>query len=117
MTGIEQSTIAKRTAIIREANDNFRKDLRGGALHLTLGIMEKTDGEVGELIQRIADFDSFTGDNDPHGEHDFGCMALKGEPIFWKIDYYDLDMRCGSPDPSDPDVTRRALTVMMAWEY
>jgi Protein of unknown function (DUF3768) len=34
----------------------------------------------------VANFDAFTEDNDPHGEHDFGAFDMAGEKIFWKID-------------------------------
>jgi hypothetical protein len=55
--------------------------------------------------------------NDPYGEHDFGSLDMMGERIFWKIDYYDLAFRAGSPAPDDPEVTRRVLTIMLASEY
>jgi hypothetical protein len=32
-------------------------------------------------------FDTFTNDNDPHRERDFGSFDLDGEKLFWKIDY------------------------------
>lgn len=69
------------------------------------------------MISAIIDFDDFSEDSDSYGEHDFGCLSFQGEPVFWKIDYYDLAMTGESPDPANPDVTRRMMTVMMAWEY
>jgi hypothetical protein len=117
MTGSEQMNYVQRAGLIRDQNDAFRKDLRGGQLMLTRGVMEKTEGAIDDLILAISDFDDFTEDNDPYGEHDFASLTWQGDLIFWKIDYYDLDLMNGSPDPSDVDVTKRVLTVMMAWEY
>jgi hypothetical protein len=75
-----------------------------------------------EIAEKVQAFDSFNGDNDPHGEHDFGAFEHDGHKIFWKIDYYDRasfgtghDM--GSEDPSDPAKTLRILTIMLANEY
>lgn len=65
----------------------------------------------------VRQFDSFTEDNDPYGEHDFGKIDWKGMVVFWKIDYYDLDLEMHSPDPSDSTVTARVLTVMLDDEY
>jgi hypothetical protein len=117
MTGSEQMSIEQRTAAIRDLNDAFRRDLRDGLLHVTVGILETFNGELGALIQEVAEFDTFTNDNDPYGEHDFGSLTYMGQPVFWKIDYYGLDLKHGSPDPANPDVTTRTLTLMMPWEY
>ena len=50
-------------------------------------------------------------------EHDFGAFELEGQNLFWKIDYYDTGLKYGSPNPEDPRVTRRVLTIMLAEEY
>jgi Protein of unknown function (DUF3768) len=83
---------------------------------------------VRELIET---FDAFTKDNDPHGERDFGAIyqcadgrwttkrpaSGERERVFWKLDYYDRDLKYGSEDPTDPTKTRRVLTIMLAEEY
>jgi hypothetical protein len=117
MTGTERLTHAQRAEMIRDLNDAFRKDLRGGQLLLSSGIMEKSGDGLADLLLAISDFDHFNEDNDPFGEHDFARMSWRGDPIFWKIDYLDAEVQMGSPDPADPDLTTRVLTVMMAWEY
>ena len=62
-------------------------------------------------------FDVFTDDNDPHGEHDFGAIDEGDVRCFWKLDYFDRATEMGSPDPADPAVTTRVLTIMRADEY
>jgi hypothetical protein len=51
------------------------------------------------------------------GEHDCGRLEVEGYAVMFKIDYYDLDLRCASPDPADPNVTCRFMTLMLADEY
>jgi hypothetical protein len=55
--------------------------------------------------------------NDPHEEHDFGSFEAEGHTIFFKIDYLDRSLNYHSPDPADPAVTVRVITVMLADEY
>jgi Protein of unknown function (DUF3768) len=70
-----------------------------------------------KIRETIETFDTFTEDNDPWGEHDFGSFVIEGHRINWKIDYYDTALERHSPDPADPTVTRRVLLVMLASEY
>jgi hypothetical protein len=72
---------------------------------------------VAQLLRAVADFAAFGPDNDPHGEHDCAVLEHDGERLIWKIDYYDRALTYGSPDPADPAVTQRVLTVMLASEY
>ena len=106
------------TAKIRELNDAFRTTLRGnGDVYLTAGVDALPQEEQAEIVCRVQRFDAFTPDNDPHYEHDFGSFEHEGKTIFWKIDCYDRHCNYGSPDPADPNVTMRILTVMLAEEY
>lgn len=113
---------AARAEKIRALNDAFRKGERPelGRIMLTEGVRELVAAwPLGSLIvhNQVKRFDSFSEDNDPHGEHDFGSFEHVGEKLFWKIDYYGKDLESGSEDPADPDVTTRVLTIMLADEY
>ncbi|MCO5792664.1 MAG: DUF3768 domain-containing protein [Blastomonas sp.] len=102
---------------IRSLNDGFRKGMGSGRVMLTQGIVALGDAAVASVMLAVQEFDGFSTDNDPYGEHDFGSFEHAGERMFWKIDYYDSDCLSGSPDPSDPAVTTRVMTVMLAGEY
>ena len=115
---------------IAELNDRFRKStLSLDPVAISLGKKLMTSGiqalgliATVEIAERVAAFDSFTQDNDPHREHDFGSFAHDGNRIFWKIDYYDrasfgTGHDLGSENPSDPAKTLRVLTIMLASEY
>ena len=106
-----------RAATIRALNDQLRSEGRGGMIHMTNGIAALGLASVNAIFKAIAGFSAFTGDNDPHGEHDCAVMEAEGHRIIWKIDYYDRSRTCHSPDPADPKVTVRVLTVMLAEEY
>ena len=109
---------AKR-ARIRELNDAFRTslDLSLGRVVLTTGVNALPSNVKAMAIRKTASFATFTEDNDPHGEHDFGALELDGQRFFWKIDYYDPNLEFGSENPADPTKTTRVLTIMLAEEY
>jgi len=108
---------------IRVLNDAFRTHPFIGArlsedeLVITSGVADHGNDFIDRAVNAVRQFSNFTGDNDPHGEHDFGSFELDGTELFWKIDYYDRDLKYGSPDPADPAVTRRVLTILLAEEY
>ena len=105
------------TSRIRVLNDAFRTTFVGGAVMCTSGFQSLPLEQRARVLTEVRSFTSFNEANDPHDEHDFGVIETKSEPILFKIDYYDLDMTMHSPDPTDPEVTRRVLTIMLASEY
>ncbi|MEZ5707772.1 MAG: DUF3768 domain-containing protein [Blastomonas sp.] len=123
-------TLTRRERIAR-LNDRARQAMGLACVAVTTegfrGLAEADQSRVRELVET---FDAFTPDNDPHGERDFGAIyqdrdgcwtttrpARSVETVFWKIDAYDRDLQFGSEDPSNPAVTRRVLTIMLASEY
>ena len=96
---------------IARRNDVFRRS--GFGVTLTRGIQGLED--LPGLLEAVRDFDMFTEDNDPYGEHDFGSIGWRGEKVFWKIDYYDSNLQNGC-DPLDTHC-KRVMTVMLASEY
>jgi hypothetical protein len=70
-----------------------------------------------QLCAKAAVFDDFCHANDPHHEHDFGSFDADEHTIFFKIDCYDKALSMHSPDPSDPSVTERVITIMLSEEY
>lgn len=115
-----EDTCAKnsdRQAQIRALNDRLRTAHRGGQMAATQGVCSLGIGVVPLILKAVSEFAGFTPDNDPYGEHDFGALWVVGHHIYWKIDYYDRDLIYGSPDPANPEVTTRVLTIMLASEY
>lgn len=104
-------------AKIRTLNDRARHSFTGCRVIVTRGIAELGEGAVDEILALVRSYDEFTPNNDPYGEHDFGSFHFQERQIFWKIDYFDLDLTMHSPDPADETVTARVLTVMLADEY
>jgi hypothetical protein len=104
---------------IADLNDAFRKtfDPALGRTTLTAGVSALPSDVCAMALRKVATFDAWSADNDPHGEHDFGRFELAGRTFFFKIDYYDPSLDVGSEDPADPAMTTRVLTLMLAEEY
>lgn len=113
---------------IRTLNDQFRTNIPNpsgvpGRLLLTVGVQALCDTEaepnlhLGQLLQAVRTFNTFTADNDPHGEHDFGAFDFQGTKCFWKIDVLDPSLEVAPLDAGDPELSVRVLTIMLASEY
>ena len=124
----------KQTERIARLNDLARSAMGVACTAVaTVGFRSLPASDQSRVRELIETFDAFDEDNNPHGERDFGCVYQLGdgrwtterprlredecERVFWKLDYYDRDLRFGSEDASDPAQTRRVLTIMLADEY
>jgi len=111
---------------IARQNDLFRKNFGNsnseegeikGKYSVTTGFNSLPLGQRLAATITIRNFDNFNSDNDPYKEHDIGQFKQNSHTILWKIDYYDTNYEYGSPEPSDPNQTRRVLTAMLSNEY
>ena len=103
---------------IAKVNDDYRKKLtatKNFRIMLTQGVNGLEEKTV-EVLKLVKNFDTFTEDNDPYKEHDFGKVTFGGENYFWKIDYYDNALEYGADPHEDEDLTR-VMTIMRADEY
>ncbi len=110
-------TKSHQTERIRALNDDLRQNLGHGRAVMTPGVAALGPEAVARIIKTIKVYDDFCHANDPHQEHDFGSFEADGHTIFFKIDYYDATLTEHSPDPADPAVTERVVTIMLAEEY
>lgn len=106
----------ERRERIRTLNDQLRQTHVGGRILMSRGVMAMgPEGVVGVMLA-IAKANDFNEDNDPYGEHDFGALTVRGERLVFKIDCFDRTLTMASPDPADPSLTVRVLTVMLVAE-
>ncbi len=102
---------------IRALNDELGRSLADGVLMMTAGVIALGRAKQIAILDAVAAFDGFDAENDPYGEGDFGALQVEGERLFFKIDYFDRGLTGHSPDPADPSITIRMLTIMRAEEY
>jgi hypothetical protein len=96
---------------LADLNDDCR--INGFNYVVTKGILNF--GHVDTIVQLVRSFNAFDELNDPYVEHDFGSFSFQGEDVFWKIDYYDHELKYGK-NPLDHQCNR-VLTVLLASEY
>ena len=102
---------------IATLNDKFRRSFINGEVLLSAGIAAMSSEDKVNIVSLVQNFDNFTPDNNPYSENDFGTFDYKDEKILWKIDYYDLNNKYHSEDPSNPYITNRILTIMTVFEW
>ena len=106
-----------KAARIRALNDQLRQNFAEGIAVMTPDVAALGAEAVERIVKTIAVFDDFCHANDPHQEHDFGSFEADGHMIMFKIDYLDQNLSMHSPDPADPAITQRVITIMLAQEY
>jgi hypothetical protein len=106
-----------KAARIRALNDQLRQNFAEGIAVMTPGVAALGAEAVERIVKTIAAFDDFCHANDPYEEHDFGAFDVDGHTIMFKIDFFDRELSMHSPDPTDPAVTQRVITIMLAEEY
>ncbi|EKE67586.1 DUF3768 domain-containing protein [Thioclava sp. BHET1] len=116
----------REAALIATQNDAFRRSILGnttvadapqGQFVMTRGVAALGPDAQLELTRRVAAFDGFDADSDPQGWHEMGVIEFEDMTVWFKIDLYDVDYQYGSPEPSDPEQTRRVLTLLLPSEY
>ena len=113
----KQKSKTLQTERIRLLNDALRQGGSGGQIMTTAGVDALGREFIARAMTAIARFDAFDSENDPCHEHDFRALCSEGQHLFFKIGYFDHTMTMGSPDPADPTVTCRVMTVMLKNEY
>ena len=90
----------------------------------TVGFRSLPASDQSRVRELIETYDAFDGDNNPHGERDFGTIYQladgrwtterprlredERERVFWKLDYYDAI--CGLPARMRPTPPRRGAS-------
>ena len=96
---------------IAALNDAFRQQFNDWYLTAGAQALPDTPG----LLKAVQQFNDFTPENDQRGEHDMGEIEWHAEKVWWKIDYFNQELR-NLCDPLSEEC-RRVLTVMLASEY
>ncbi len=63
-------------ARVRALNDDLRRHASGGRLTMTAGVASLPRADQQSALAALQRFEAFDADNDPHGEHDFGALAV-----------------------------------------
>ena len=97
-------------------NDAFRQNILGVDVRKSPEIAKLTQMAREEIYMALRMYDNFSFYSNPHPERDFGVLTVQQQAINWQIDYFDNERVGPSPDPSDPALTTRVMTIRTAAE-
>jgi Protein of unknown function (DUF3768) len=95
-----------RSKII-ELNDRFRSTFKGGRVQMSRSVYELEPRLRGRALWVLSKYKKF----DPDSEHDWGTFIFGGYAFEWWIEYRSTAGLDQSPDPANPDMTFRVLTL------
>jgi Protein of unknown function (DUF3768) len=107
---------AERKLRIGQLNDELRIHHRGGTVFLTAGIRALDPKTVQAICRAVAECDMFESILPEPNERCFGLARVRDHQVVFKIEYYAPDPIFHSPDPADPSVTHRFMTIMLCEE-
>jgi hypothetical protein len=84
---------------------------------MTSGVASSDAETIAQILDAVHAYNQFGEDIDPYREHDMGRFTITCEDYYWESDNYDRNLEFHSPDPADPVVTVRVLTIMRVNEY
>lgn len=114
--GIEQISKSDYLEKIRALNDNFRLSGRGGIIVMSICVQSLSLKLKDKIFHKIVEYEFSEDDKYDDFEHDMGFFEVGSLSVVWKIDCLDLGLVYYSPNPLDPKVTCRVLTVMLTSE-
>jgi hypothetical protein len=100
---------------LRGPRDNYKNVMTMGVQALL-----RDDSFPTQIIRQAALMNAIRGYEFKDGdgeERDFGSFTFMEEMLFFKIDYYDRELKFGSEDPANASITMRVMTIMLASEY
>jgi hypothetical protein len=103
-----------RTDTIRALNDLARTTFTGCLIVSTTAFEALPLTTRTQVLKSVREFTRFDEMRDT--EHRFGVIEYEGGEYFFQMAYYDLTLQAHSPDPANPRVTRRVLTVGLVTE-
>lgn len=96
-----------------ELNDQLRTTFKGGRVQMTAAVCALDPQLRGRALSALSRYDKFSDGE----EHDSGVFIFAGYSFEWRIEYRGKDGIGVSPDPANPEMTFRVLTLYAATDF